>query len=164
VERESVLDVKVEPGMQEGDRITFVGQCSESPQFERPGDVILIIRSANTDSEEWVRNGAELTYTVELTMAEMMLGWQRVIAGHPSGQPLNVAWTGGVLLEGSVLVLAGMGMPNRSGTKGDLKLVCRTQKTSTGLSDAQKYALKMVWTDWKEVVISDQSTAPVLLA
>jgi DnaJ family protein A protein 2 len=164
VERESVLDVKVEPGMQEGDRITFVGQCSESPQFERPGDVILIIRSANTDSEEWVRNGAELTYTVELTMAEMMLGWQRVITGHPSGQPLNVAWTGGVLLEGSVLVLAGMGMPNRSGTKGDLKLVCRTQKTSTGLSDAQKYALKMVWTDWKEVVISDQSTAPVLLA
>lgn len=168
VERESVLDVNVEPGMQDGDRITFVGQCSESPQFERPGDVILIVRSANTDSEEWVRNGAELTYTVELTMAEMLLGWQRVIEGHPSGQPLNVAWTGGVLLEGAVLVLAGMGMPNRpgsgSGSKGDLKLVCRTQKTSTGLSDAQKYALKMVWTDWNEVVINDQQKAPVLLA
>jgi DnaJ family protein A protein 2 len=34
LERESVLDVHVEPGMQDGDRITFVGQCSESPQFE----------------------------------------------------------------------------------------------------------------------------------
>ena len=168
VERESVLDVKVEPGMQEGDRITFVGQCSESPQFEKPGDVILIVRSATTDSDDWVRRGAELTYTVSLTMAEMLLGWERVIEGHPSGQPLNVAWTGGVLLEGSVLTLPGLGMPgspgSSSGGKGDLKLVCRIQKESCGLSDEQRAALKLVWPEWKEVVISDQSKVPVLLA
>ena len=165
VERESVLDVKVEPGMQEGDRITFVGQCSESPQFEKPGDVILIVRSATTDSDEWMRRGAELTYTVSLTMAEMLLGWERVIDGHPSGQPLNVAWTGGVLLEGAVLTLPGLGMPNRPGSgsgMGDLKIVCRVQKEN--LSEEQRAALKLVWPDWKEVVISDQSKVPVLLA
>jgi DnaJ-class molecular chaperone len=162
VDRESVLDVKVEPGMQDGDRITFVGQCSESPQFERPGDVILIVRSSNTDSEEWVRRGAELTYTVSLTLAEMLLGWQRVIEGHPSGQPLNVAWTGGVLYDGAVLTLAGFGMPSRSSSPGDLKLVCRVQKSQ--LSDEQRAALKLVWSDWNEVVSNDQQKAPVLLA
>jgi DnaJ family protein A protein 2 len=162
VDRESVLDVKVESGMQDGDRITFVGQCSESPQFERPGDVILIIRAATTDSEEWVRHGAELTYTVSLTLAEMLLGWQRVIMGHPSGQPLNVAWTGGVLSDGAVLTLAGLGMPTRSGSPGDLKLVCRVQKAQ--LSDEQRVALKAVWPEWNEVVSNDQQKVPVLLA
>jgi DnaJ family protein A protein 2 len=162
VERESVLDVTVEPGMQDGDRITFVGQCSESPLFEKPGDVILIVRAATTDSDEWIRRGADLIYTIEFSLAEMLLGWNRTILGHPSGKPLELAWTGGALREGEVLLLAGLGMPQRGrGEKGVLRIVCRTNTSQSTLSDEQRSALKLVWPDWKEVQVSEVSNIPV---
>ena len=163
VERESVLDVKVEPGMQDGDRITFVGQCSESPLHARPGDVILIVRL--TESDEWIRGDADLLYTVELSLAEMLLGWQRSIEGHPSGKPLDIVWTGGPLREGEVLILTGRGMPYRPGSAGSgfgvLRLVCRTQDGIHGsLSEEQRTAMKMVWPDWKEPVKGEESNTP----
>jgi len=157
VERESILDVQVEPGMQDGDRITFVGQCSESPQFERPGDVILVIRL--TESDEWIRRDADLIYTVEFTMAEMLLGWQRTILGHPSGTPLDIAWKSGPLREGEVLIVKDWGMPTRSGGKGVLRIVCRMPESQCRLSDEQRTALKLVWPEWQEV---KESNIPVL--
>lgn len=156
-ERESVLDVRVEPGMQDGDRITFAGQCSESPQFERPGDVILVVRVA--DSDEWIRRDADLVYTVEFTLAEMLLGWKRTVVGHPSGRLLDLAWTGGPLREGEVLIFNDLGMPNRAGGKGVLRLVCRTDQCR--LSEEQRSALKLVWPDWSEPVVGEGTNIPV---
>jgi DnaJ-class molecular chaperone len=161
VDRESVLDVTVEPGMQDGDRITFVGQCSESPQFERPGDVILVIRVA--ESDEWTRKDADLVYGVELSLAEMLLGWRRVILGHPSGKPVEIAWTGGPLREGEMLVLKELGMPSRSGGKGVLRLICRTDPNQSTLSDEQRSALKLVWPDWEEIQMDGDVNIPVRL-
>lgn len=158
-ERESVLDVQVEPGMKDGDRITFVGQCSESPQFERPGDVILVIRVA--DSDEWSRREADLVYTVEFSLAEMLLGWKRIVLGHPSGKALDLAYTGGPLREGEVLIFKDLGMPNRGGGKGVLRLVCRTATEQCGLSEEQRSALKLVWPDWSEVVVGEDTNIPV---
>jgi len=159
LERESVLDVHVEPGMKDGDRITFVGQCSESPQFEKPGDVILVVRVA--ESEEWSRRDADLVYTVEFTLAEMLLGWKRTLIGHPSGKTLDIAWTGGPLREGEVLILKDLGMPNRSGGKGVLRLVCRTATEQSTLSEEQRSALKLVWPNWSEVVVGEGTNIPV---
>jgi len=159
LERESVLDVHVEPGMKDGDRITFVGQCSESPQFEKPGDVILVVRVA--ESEEWSRRDADLVYTVEFTLAEMLLGWKRTLIGHPSGKTLDIAWSGGPLREGEVLIFKNLGMPNRSGGKGVLRLVCRTATEQSTLSEEQRSALKLVWPNWSEVVVGEGTNIPV---
>jgi DnaJ-class molecular chaperone len=123
--------------------------------------VILIIRAVTTDSEEWVRQGADLTYTVTLSVAEMLLGWQRVLRGHPSGKDMPIAWTGGILREGEIVVLKGLGMPNRNGGKGDLRLVCKTTGNQSGLSEEQRSALKLVWPDWKEVSVDGSSNIPV---
>ena len=160
VERESVLDVVVEPGMQDGDRITFEGQCSESPQHERPGDVILVVRVA--DHDEWIRRESDLLYTFELSLAEMLLGWRRSVTGHPSGRPLDVAWNSGPLREGEVLILEGLGMPKRGGGKGVLRLICRTDlgHSQSKLSEEQRSAMKLVWPDWSEVVVSKDTNIP----
>lgn len=158
-ERESVLDVRVEPGMQDGDRITFPGQCSESPQFERPGDVILVVRVA--ESDEWIRRDADLVYTVEFSLAEMLLGWKRTVLGHPSGKSLDLAWNGGPLREGEVLIFKDLGMPVKTGGKGVLRLVCRTATDQSRLSDEQRTALKLVWPDWSEPVIGEGTNIPV---
>ena len=161
IESESFLDVVIEPGMKEGDRLTFAAQCSESPQFETPGDVILVIRSATTDGGQWIRNGADLTCEVHLTLAEALLGWGRQIEVHPSGRPLHVVWKNGVVQEGEVLRITGWGMPIRGGSGlGDLRLVCRVQTDQCAWSEEQQRALMSVWPSWIEPVIKEDSVVP----
>jgi DnaJ family protein A protein 2 len=150
VERESTLEVRIEPGMQEGDRLVFPGQCSESPMFEVPGDVILVVRTASSDTGGgWGRHGADLLTEVELTSAEMLLGWSRTLENHPSGSPVEVSWTGGVLRHGQHLVVRGKGMPVRgsAGSFGNLVLVVRA-RVEEALSEEQRRLLQTVWPDW----------------
>lgn len=174
-ESESVLDVVIESGMSEGDRLTFPGQCSESPLFEAPGDVILVLRAAASsaesagsigveDPELWIRKGADLTREIHLTLAESLLGWERHLDLHPSGRPLHVVWKGGVVREGEVLRIQGWGMPLRSGNGvglGDLRLVCHVSvDNQCAWSEEQLRVLKSVWPDWKEPVATEESVVP----
>lgn len=159
-ERESKLEVVVEPGMQEGDRLTFEGQCSESPMVEKAGDVILVIRPTAGD-EAWNRRGADLTFHVQLTVAEAFLGWERTIEGHPSGRPLHLVWQEGVLREGEVLRIGGWGMPIRGTAKlGDMRLVCSIDPHQGTLSEGQRSALKSVWPEWREPTVKADSVLP----
>ena len=157
-ESETALEVVIAPGMREGDRITFPGKCSESPQFEAPGDVILLLRAATTDSEVWIRTGDTLTVSVTLSLAESLLGWERQLEGHPSGRSLHIVWKDGVLREGEVLRIEGWGMPSTgSEALGDLRLVCHVAAEQRAWSDEQRRALLSVWSDWKEPVVKDDT-------
>ena len=164
VERESILDVEIRPGMQEGDRLAFPGQCSESPMFEAPGDVVLVIRAAAGDKEgeQWVRRGADLAMEVQLTLAEAMLGWERTFVAHPSGKPLHLVWLGEPLREGEVLRVPGWGMPEKSGMPsieghGDLRIVCRITGGQGAWSEEQRKAMSSVWPEWHQPVTTGSS-------
>jgi DnaJ-class molecular chaperone len=154
VNREKVLSYTVEPGMKEGDRIILESQCSESPNYDQPGDIILLVRPATTDPMEWNRQDDDLHYGIELTWAEAILGWERDIPNHPSGKPLHILWTGGPIREGEILRIPGWGMPRRGqkGVCGDLRFVCRIRDQQGAWSEEQQRALRQVWPDWKPPV------------
>jgi len=154
---ESALDVDIQPGMSEGDRIIFPGKCSESPMFDAPGDVVLVIRAAS-DKEDWVRRGADLTIQLSFSLAEALLGWERSVEGHPSERPLHLVWKDGVIREGEVLCIPGWGMPTQGGL-GDLRIVCHV-KAQGVWSEEQLRALKTVWGDWKDPVAKADSVTP----
>lgn len=160
VERTASLDIVIEPGMQEGDRIVLAGQCSESTQYEIPGDVILVLRKATTDSPVWMRRDAELLVEVELTLAESLLGWERELEAHPSGRPLHLVWQGGAVRDAEVLRVPEWGMPVRgkSGSFGDLRIVCRVKEAREGWTEEQMRALQSVWPEWRAPVVKDGST------
>jgi DnaJ family protein A protein 2 len=160
VERTAQLDVAIEPGAEEGDRIVLPGQCSESPMYERPGDVVLVIRPVSSDTEgRWLRKGADLAIEIELTVAESLLGWARELEGHPSEKPLRLAWRGGVVRDGEVLRVPGWGMPGRNGSHGELKLICRVAAVDqTAWTEEQMRALRSVWPDWVEPSIEGVET------
>jgi len=163
LENENNLDVVIEPGMQEGDRIVFPGKCSESTQYANPGDVILAIRSISGESEAWTRQGTKLTYTVTLTLAESLLGWERQIRGHPSGRPLHIVWTNGILRDQETVRIAGWGMPERKTPAfGDLILICRVDVGQRALSEEQQRALKDVW-PWTAPVSKEGTVTGVLV-
>ena len=148
-ESESVLQVKIEPGMKEGERIVFAGKCSESPDFDRPGDVILVLRASSAEKGSWVRQEATLLHTVTLTWAEALLGFERVLEDHPSGRPLHIVWTGGFIKDAEVLRVPGWGMPSRgTSDKGDLRILCRLEATAMPLSEERLADLRRAFPDW----------------
>jgi DnaJ family protein A protein 2 len=146
-EEENRLEVVVEPGMKEGDRLVFAGQCSESPQFEAPGDVILVIRVSSTEETEFKRWADDLIVSVQLTLAESLLGFKRVFEDHPSGTPVSYE-NKKVVIEGDILRVEGAGMPVRgsSDKKGALQIVCSIKREQGAWSDEQRRALALALT------------------
>jgi len=110
IEQEKLLEVKITPGMKEGETIVFPGECSESAEFETPGDVVLTIR--RTDPETgWVVRGCDLTVQQKVSYAEAMMGVSFRLKDHPSGKSPLFVWNKGPLLHGAVLRAKGWGMP-----------------------------------------------------
>lgn len=146
LEREATVDIRIEPGMQDGDRIVMQGQCSESPLYKEPGDLVIVVRIAD---EGWARRGDDLGYEVTVTQAEALLGWERVIDTHPSGEPVKVVWRGGVLRDRDMIRVVGKGMPVRgeAGRFGNLVIGCRVAVPET-LTEEQCRLLKEVWPEW----------------
>jgi DnaJ family protein A protein 2 len=140
-EEENRLEVVVEPGMKEGDRLVFSGQCSESPQFEAPGDVILVIRASSTEESEFKRWADDLVVDVQLSLAESRVGFKRVFADHPSGEPVTYV-NEKVVIEGDILKVEGAGMPTRgTNKKGYLQIVCHIKREQGTWSEEQRRAL-----------------------
>jgi DnaJ family protein A protein 2 len=154
-ETEHKLDVQIVPGMCEGDRIVFPGQCSESPQFEKPGDVVLVIKEANHGI--WKRKDADLSTEIHISVAESLLGWERTLAGHPSGENTHVIWRRRPLRDGEEVVVPGWGMPTRTGGRGDMKITCRIDPQQGTWTDEQRRALESVWSEWKEPISNEAS-------
>jgi len=118
VESEKSIEATVLPGMAEGDRIVFEGECSDTFEYDMPGDVVVVLRLSPT-KYEW--KGSDLHYTHEISYAESVLGFELFLPDHPSRKMPSYRWTGGPVISGSSLVFVGGGMPKRGGTGfGDL--------------------------------------------
>jgi len=116
IEKEKHLDIKVTPGMAEGENLVFAGECSDTLEFDTPGDVVLTLKLATDGSTpvyEW--QGADLTYRHTVSFTESILGFELTLADHPSGTSPKYSWRGGPLIHGAVLKMEGGGMPKRGG-------------------------------------------------
>ena len=121
-EREKSLDIKITPGMRDGQNLLFDGECSDSAEFDRPGDVVLTLRRTDAgvgelDEFEW--SDDDLTIRKSISYTESILGFSLSLDKHPSG-PQRVEWRGGPLIHGAVLKMDGGGMPRSSGGFGVL--------------------------------------------
>jgi len=122
VEKEKQLDIRITPGMRDGEQLTFAGECSDSVEFEAPGDVVLTLRRSDagvseTDEYEWT--GDDLWIRKTVSFSESLLGFVLELSDHPGGAR-SFEWRGGPLVHGAVLKFAGGGMPKKSGGTGIL--------------------------------------------
>jgi DnaJ-class molecular chaperone len=119
-EREKQLDIHITPGMRDGQNLVFEGECSDSLEFDRPGDVVLTLRctdcgTGNLDEYTWT--GDDLTIRKSVSFAESLLGFSLTLDKHPGGSR-SVVWNGGPLIHGAMLRLDGGGMPRKSEAGG----------------------------------------------
>ena len=142
--------------MAHGEKLRFDGQCSDAPEYERPGDVIITLMRTTAQDEnfDWQGNDLHLTHSVKLSSA--LLGFTFAVQGHPSGKTITLSWAGGPLTNTAVLVAKGLGMPvkGRKGDYGDLivhiEVAVSAAEKREGWSADQRAALRKLFPDWQE--------------
>lgn len=114
-----VLEVVLEKGMKDGQKIRFSGEADELPDTV-PGDVIFVIQEK--PHELFKRKGADLVYTMNLELSEALCGFTKTIT-HFDGRVLAVNSRPGQIIKPDALkVIQGEGMPYHGNpfTKGRL--------------------------------------------
>jgi DnaJ-class molecular chaperone len=125
VEKEKSLDIKIIAGMTDGETLTFNGECSDSIEYDIPGDVVLTLRRSDAgigDLDEFIWKGDDLLIRKEITYAQSILGFSIVLDTHPNGKNPCIVWEDGPLIHGATIVVAGLGMPKKMGGYGNLIL------------------------------------------
>jgi len=111
IQNEKSLNVKVVPGSRVGESLTFAGECSDTLEFDIPGDVVLDLKLASDGPPKYDWNGNDLIYKHTITFTESILGFEFTLDDHPSGTAPKYSWRGGPLINGATLKMAGGGMP-----------------------------------------------------
>ena len=110
----------------EGEKIVLEGEADQVPGQE-PGNIVFNL--VETEHRVFRRAGADLAADLEVTLAEALCGFSRVVLKHLDGRGLHINHRqpkGRILKPGQVIKVAGEGMPyKRSDLRGDLYLSVR---------------------------------------
>lgn len=118
-DEKKTITVHVEPGMEDGDRITFQGCADEAPGADT-GDLIVSLAMKKHDT--FLRKHDDLLVRKKITLSEALLGTKFPIK-HLDGRQIIVSTTPEqVIIPDSVKVIDREGMPRRgdSFTRGRL--------------------------------------------
>eukprot|EP00871_Galdieria_phlegrea_P004163 jgi/Galph1/4748/GphlegSOOS_G3320.1 len=108
VNERKILEVYVEPGMENGQKIVISGEADEEPGTI-PGDVIVVIEEK--PHEIFRRNGIHLLMKKEITLAEALCGTAFLIE-HLDGRRLYTKTEPGEVIQpGSLRTIINEGMP-----------------------------------------------------
>ena len=122
----------------EGDRIVLEGEGDQIPDQE-PGDIVFGL--VQTKHEVFTRSGADLSAEIEVTLAEALCGFSRVVVKHLDGRGLHIQHpqpAARTLEPGQVIKVAGEGMPHKkSEQKGDLYLIVKIKFPDYGWLETQ---------------------------
>jgi DnaJ homolog subfamily A member 2 len=139
-EEKKQLEIYIPRGAKEGDRIVLEGEADQIPGASEPGDIIFHL--VELPHDVFQRAGADLSAKLEITLAEALLGFNRVVLEHLDGRGIQLHHPkeeGEILRPGQVLKVKGEGMPyKKSDAKGDLYLIVDIEFPEDGfLSDPQ---------------------------
>ncbi|EGD83213.1 Dnaja4 protein [Salpingoeca rosetta] len=117
-----ILEVHIDKGMRDGQKITFRGEGDQEPGIE-PGDVVLVLRAK--DHPVFERRGRDLIMKKKIGLTEALCGLDLTLK-HLDGRMLHVKCPPGeVIAPDSVKVIKEEGFPEhrRIFDKGDLFVV-----------------------------------------
>ncbi|KAH0565146.1 hypothetical protein GP486_001458 [Trichoglossum hirsutum] len=122
IEKTNFLEIYIPRGSKQGDRIVLSGEADQEPDQE-PGDLVFVL--SEIAHERFTRAGPDLTAHLEITLAESLCGFSRVVLKHLDGRGIHINHPRGHILRPSqVLKVPGEGMPiKKSDAKGDLYLI-----------------------------------------
>ncbi|ODQ82762.1 hypothetical protein BABINDRAFT_29688 [Babjeviella inositovora NRRL Y-12698] len=113
-----ILEVHIDAGMKEGEKVVFRGEGDQGPNIV-PGDVVFVVDQKPHD--KFTRKGDDLYYEAELDVLTALAGGSFAVK-HVSGEYLKVEIVPGEFIApDSVKVIENQGMPiRRHGGRGNL--------------------------------------------
>jgi DnaJ family protein A protein 2 len=114
-----ILEVHIDKGMRDGQKITFRGEGDQEPGIE-PGDVVLVLKCRDNDTFQ--RKNLDLLLKKKLNITEALCGCEFPVE-HLDGRVLKVTCPPGKFIQPeSVMMIPGEGFPEhrRIFNKGDL--------------------------------------------
>jgi len=103
-----ILEVHIDKGMQEGQKITFSGEGDQEPEMEA-GDVIIMLKEK--DHPVYTRQGNDLIMKMDISVSEALTGFKRVISTLDKREILITSKPGEVIEHGMVKSVLEEGMP-----------------------------------------------------
>lgn len=116
-----VLELYIPRGAQHGERIVLEGEADQVPD-QIPGDIVFVLDEQ--DHETFQRRGSDLLAKLNITLAESLCGFSRVVLKHLDGRGIKLTHPRGKILKpGEIIRVEGEGMPQKkTDAKGDLYL------------------------------------------
>src|SRR3990167_1581149 len=109
VKDSEVIEVAVDRGMKNGQRITFYEKGDQAPGIT-PGDIIIVLKERDNDTP-FKRRGDDLIFEKNITLLEALTGYEFLIT-HLDGRVLVVRSTqGDITKQGDIRVIRDEGMP-----------------------------------------------------
>ncbi|KAF2767656.1 DnaJ-domain-containing protein [Teratosphaeria nubilosa] len=134
VKQKKILELYVPRGSREGEAIVLQGEADQEPEDETPGDIIFEL--VEKEHKTFHRAGADLQAPLNVTLAEALTGFDRVVLTHLDGRGLSLQVEqpeGKVLRPDQILKVQGEGMPHKkSDAKGDLYLTVNIEFPQDG--------------------------------
>ncbi|XP_065183973.1 dnaJ homolog subfamily A member 1-like [Sycon ciliatum] len=103
-----ILEVHIDKGMKDGQRIAFHGEGDQNPGLE-PGDVIIVLEEK--EHPIFKRDGNNLVMKMEIELVESLCGFKKTITTLDDRQLVIEAVPGEVIKPGDRRVVMGEGMP-----------------------------------------------------
>lgn len=133
------LEIYIPRGSMQGKQIKLEGEADQAPD-QTPGDIIFTL--VEEPHDVFTRIGQDLSADLNVTLAESLSGFSRVVLKHLDGRGIHIDFPRGKILRpNEVIKVAGEGMPvERGETKGDLFLIAKIEFPENGwLSDEKSY-------------------------
>ena len=103
-----ILEVSVDKGMEDGQKITFNGEGDQEPGLE-PGDIIIVLDEK--EHETFKRNGTDLIMKFDINLTEALCGFKKTIRTLDDRTLVVQTIPGEVIKNGAIKSIYGEGMP-----------------------------------------------------
>ncbi|VEN41250.1 unnamed protein product [Callosobruchus maculatus] len=103
-----ILEVHVDKGMSDGQKIIFNGEGDQEPDLE-PGDIIIVLDEK--EHPTFKRSGNDLILRMEIQLVEALCGFQKVIQTLDDRDLVITTLPGEVIKHGDVKCILNEGMP-----------------------------------------------------
>jgi len=105
-----ILEVHIDKGMEDGQRIAFSGEGDMEPGLETAGDIIVVLDEKEHQVFKRVRTD-DLLINLDLTLTEALCGFQKGVKTLDNRTLVLTSLPGEVVKHGSVKCVMGEGMP-----------------------------------------------------
>jgi len=123
IQEPKVIEVEIDRGMRDGQRVTFSEEGDQVPGIT-PGDIIVVIKEQTQQSEaaEFQRRGDDLIFDKKITLLEALTGYQFLITHLDDRAILVKSPSGDITRAGDIRVVSNEGMPTHKNPyqKGNL--------------------------------------------